>query len=89
MGDLPTEHKTWNLPLNDKYYDLDDDAKTFFKKETGIQEDEALRTHIIAVQRKAFSVGPLLHGVYACHIAEILHFYIYPYPCIRIFEFTR
>lgn len=38
MGDLPTEHKTWNLPLNDKYYDLDDDAKTFFKKETGIQD---------------------------------------------------
>lgn len=59
MGDLPIEHKTWNVPLSDKYYDLDADAKAFFKKETSIQDDEDLKAHIIAVQKKAFSVSLL------------------------------
>ncbi|KAE9392994.1 hypothetical protein BT96DRAFT_1023274 [Gymnopus androsaceus JB14] len=57
------------VPLDEKFYDLDEDEKTFFKKETGIQDDAELKKHIIGVQTKAFS--------------------IYPYPCIRLFDFAR
>lgn len=49
--------KSFYLPLDDRYYNLDEEEKIFFKKETGIQDDAELKKHIIAVQTKAFSVG--------------------------------
>ncbi|KAE9400625.1 hypothetical protein BT96DRAFT_975162 [Gymnopus androsaceus JB14] len=50
--------KSFYLPLDDRYYNLDEEEKTFFKKETGIQDDAELKKHIIAVQIKAFSIYP-------------------------------
>lgn len=47
---------TWDKPLNPDLYDPDEEEKDFFKKETGILDDEQLRQHIIAVQTKAYSV---------------------------------
>lgn len=43
-------------PLDDKLYDLDVDERSFFKKCTGIEDDEALKQHIIALQTKAYEV---------------------------------
>ena len=43
-------------PLDEKNYDLKDEAVAFFKSQTGIEEDEALKQHILAVQAKAYAV---------------------------------
>ncbi|KAE9399597.1 hypothetical protein BT96DRAFT_820362 [Gymnopus androsaceus JB14] len=51
-------NNTWFLPLDEKYYNLDEEEKHFFKKETGIQDDDELKKHIITVQNKAFSICP-------------------------------
>lgn len=51
-GQLQT---TWTHGLQDGFYDPDDDALAFFKKETGIADDAELKQHIITIQREAFS----------------------------------
>ncbi|KAE9386147.1 hypothetical protein BT96DRAFT_928414 [Gymnopus androsaceus JB14] len=51
--------RSFYLPLDEKYYKLDEEEKTFFKKETGIQDDAALKEHMIAVQIKAFALSRL------------------------------
>lgn len=43
-------------PLDEKFYALDADEKSFFKSCTGIEDDEALKQHIIAFQTKAYEV---------------------------------
>ncbi|KAJ3766268.1 hypothetical protein FB446DRAFT_767477 [Lentinula raphanica] len=50
---------TWFLSLDERCYQLDDDEKLFFKRESGIQDDEELRRDIISVQIKAFTVRTL------------------------------
>lgn len=50
------EKKHAKLPLNDDLYTPDEEAKVFYKKETGIIDDEDLKKHICAVQHKAYSV---------------------------------
>ncbi|KAF7367634.1 Methyltransferase ausD [Mycena sanguinolenta] len=44
------------LPLDDSFYR--EDSVAFIKEETGIQDPEALKQHIIAVQKKAYAVEP-------------------------------
>ena len=48
---------SWVKPLNNVFYDPDDEAKEFFKRETGIEDDEELKQHILRVQSKAFAVS--------------------------------
>lgn len=36
--------------------DLKEEEAQFFKSQTGIQDDEELRNHIIQVQKKAYQV---------------------------------
>lgn len=50
------EKKHANIPLNDGLYATDDEAKAFYKAETRIDDDDELKTHICAVQNKAYSV---------------------------------
>lgn len=52
---LPTS--AYVKPLNPDFYNPDEQAKEFFKLETGIEDDELLRNHILAVQAKAFEVS--------------------------------
>jgi hypothetical protein len=52
--------KVFYQTLDEKYYDLNEEQKRFFKKETGIQDDTELKKHITAVQAKAFTVGSWL-----------------------------
>lgn len=48
-------------PLDDQLYSLTPDAAEFFKSQTGITNDDALKAHILAVQKKAYEI----HG-YHC-----------------------
>lgn len=56
MADLKNPHTDWILPQDDECYILDEDEKTFFKKETRIEDDNELKKHVITVQTKAYAV---------------------------------
>ncbi len=43
--------------LDDRFYHLEDKEAEFLKEQTGIQDDEELKQHIIKVQEKAYAVG--------------------------------
>ena len=45
------------IPLDHSLLVLNPDTETFFKAETGIQDTEKLREHIIEVQKEAFKVS--------------------------------
>ena len=53
-----THRPGWNKPLDESLYAPDEEEKAFMKTTTGIQDDEELKRHIIAVQTKAFAVRP-------------------------------
>ena len=53
-----------NVLSDDKYYDPDPEALTFYKLETGIDDENELKQHILAVQREAFSVRVLYYLSY-------------------------
>ena len=44
------------LKLNPDLYHIHPEEAAFFKQQTGIQDDELLKQHIIQVQAKAFEV---------------------------------
>jgi len=46
------------LPVNDTLFEIRPEDSIFFKEQTGIHDDEELKTHIINVQRKAYEVAP-------------------------------
>lgn len=52
-----THRPGWAKPLDASFYTPDEEEKAFMKATTGIQDDEELKTHIIAVQTKAFGVS--------------------------------
>ena len=43
------------------YYGLSPEQATFFKAETGIDDEDNLRTHILKVQEKAFKVSGVIY----------------------------
>ncbi|KAH9843541.1 uncharacterized protein C8Q71DRAFT_728886 [Rhodofomes roseus] len=45
-------------PLDDKYYNLNENEKAFYKSLTGIDDDESLKRHIVSVQTEAYKVFP-------------------------------
>ncbi|KAF8555541.1 hypothetical protein OG21DRAFT_1521687 [Imleria badia] len=47
-------------PSLDAAYGLSPEQANFFKAETGIDDDDDLRTHILKVQRKAYEIFPYL-----------------------------
>ncbi|KAH7910790.1 hypothetical protein BJ138DRAFT_1152166 [Hygrophoropsis aurantiaca] len=49
---------TGGPPLDLNLYALDEESSTFFKSQTGIFDDSALREHILAVQAKAYAFTP-------------------------------
>ncbi|KAF5355072.1 hypothetical protein D9756_005754 [Leucocoprinus leucothites] len=83
----PPPTKEYIKPLNQDLYNPDDEAKEFFKLETGMEDDKLLKEHILEVQAKAFKVrhsGLDLQG-----FGRQISPQEYPYPCIRIFEFMK
>ena len=51
-----THRPAWDKPLDSSIYALDEEEEEFMKAATGIQDDEELKSHVIAVQTKAFAV---------------------------------
>jgi hypothetical protein len=56
-------------PLDDQLYTLPPDALDYFKSQTGIQDENALKEHIITVQRSAYEVS---HQIVAHRPAVLL-----------------
>lgn len=54
--------------LEPKFYHLNEDpeALAFFKRETGIDDDEQLKQHIMEVQAKAYQVFPSFRILCPC-----------------------
>lgn len=44
-------------PLNPELYKLEGDCLDFYRKATGIEDEQQLKDHIITVQRKAYAVS--------------------------------
>ena len=45
--------------LDERLYYLTDEESTFFKQQTGIQDDDELKAHILEVQAEAYKVWRL------------------------------
>lgn len=56
IATAPPTHAYAKLGQPD-FYNPTEEAKEFFKLETGIDDDEELKEHIVSVQRKAFKVS--------------------------------
>ena len=52
-----TEPRLPNFQLDDVPYTLDRDAIEFLKSQTGIQDEEELKQHVLAVRKKAWDVS--------------------------------
>ncbi|KAF9071887.1 hypothetical protein BDP27DRAFT_1218444 [Rhodocollybia butyracea] len=48
--------RVYKMSLEEQFYNLDVEEHEFFKRETGIEDEEELKKHIIAVQTKAYSI---------------------------------
>ena len=79
----------WEKPLDPSLYAPDDEEKAFMKEATGIEDDEKLKAHIIAVQSKAFAVCEVLSMTRQTVIPYKRGQQLYKYPCIRQFDFMR
>lgn len=55
--DNETETRLRTLHFDGKFLELGLEEETFFKAETGIQDPEELRKHVIEVHEEAYEVG--------------------------------
>lgn len=46
--------------LDPTLYELAEDETAFFKAQTGIQDDAALKNHILTIQEEAYKVNGLM-----------------------------
>ncbi|EGO30024.1 hypothetical protein SERLADRAFT_359735 [Serpula lacrymans var. lacrymans S7.9] len=54
----PAKNPPTPLPLDERLYVLKPEASAFFKSHTGIHDDDALKSHILDVQAKAYKIFP-------------------------------
>ncbi|KDQ58875.1 hypothetical protein JAAARDRAFT_33616 [Jaapia argillacea MUCL 33604] len=57
MNTIP-DHDALQEPLDESFYSLDEEETVFFKAETGINDEQELKAHILAIQEKAYQVFP-------------------------------
>jgi hypothetical protein len=87
-----TRTRPLTLDLDETLLELDPEEEAFFKSETGIQDTEELRRHIVEVQEDAYKVSrcPCPDQTKSTRDSNIvLRGQVYPYPCIRGFRFTN
>jgi len=90
--DLESETRLRTLPLDDTLLELHPKEEAFFKSETGIQDTEELRKHILGIQEDAYKVSRCsrtdqVNSTRGSNI--VFRAQTYPYPCIRGFGFTK
>jgi hypothetical protein len=87
-----TETHRRTLDLDETLLELNPGEEAFFKSETGIQDTEELRRHIIEVQEDAYKVSRCSYAnqiKYTRGGNIVLRVQVYPYPCIRGFGFAK
>ncbi|KAA1474375.1 hypothetical protein DENSPDRAFT_824214 [Dentipellis sp. KUC8613] len=57
-GNPPPPPERYLVELDESRYKLDEQESTFFKQQTGIQDDAELKKHIVAVQADAYAIYP-------------------------------
>lgn len=62
----PNAHVSPKLELDADLYRPDDNQVAFTKKTTGIQDDDELKEHILAMQKEAFAI----HAVRATFMSK-------------------
>lgn len=79
------------LPLDGSLLVLDPETESFYKAETGIQDIEELRKHIIGLQEEAFKVNHCPSANLALlQVGNIVFcIQVFPYPCIYGFKFAK
>jgi len=55
--DSETETRLRTLHFDERFLELRPEEETFFTAETGIQDPEELRKHVIKVHEEAYEVG--------------------------------
>ena len=50
------DHQDFHQPLDERLYDLTDEESRFFKQQTGMQDDDELKAHILELQVEAYKV---------------------------------
>ena len=76
-------------PLDDDFYHLGAEEAVFFKSWTGINDDDKLKEHILAVQRGAYEASALDHSLEKDHSSACPIQQAKPYTCIRWFTFAE
>lgn len=86
-GDLKvTTFTTPNIPPLSVGYRLSPEQTSFFKEQTGIDDDEALKNHILGVKERASKVSDCV-GIHRKQRVNPLQ--IFPYPCIQVMTFLE
>ena len=78
-----------SIPIDERFYNLSmgPEEVQYLKAETGIEDDDALKAHVLQVQQKAYKVLSGLSAGRLIHDRFILQ--EYPYPCILYFVFIK
>lgn len=77
--------------LDPSLYKLEGESLDFYKRETGIADEELLKEHILTVQRKAFEVSTdALYSSFSRSFSDSqMRGKVFNYTCIRIFDFLK
>ena len=49
-------HLSPDMTLDERLYDLTNEERSFFRQQTGIQDEDELKAHIVQVQAEAYKV---------------------------------
>ena len=92
-ADLETETRLRTTHFDNTLLPLNSEEEAFLKSETGIQDTEELKKHIIEVQEDAYKVSRCSHAyrinLHGAVTDILVRVQVYPYPCIRGFGFAR
>lgn len=72
------------LPLDEGLYKLD---SAFFKQQTGIDDNDELKTHLLSIQAEAYKVTIFFRMLGPYHLTQSCK--VKPYRCIRRFSWAR
>ena len=79
----PDAHRRSVLPLDEGLYKLD---SVFFKQQTGIDDNDELKTHLLSIQAEAYNVTRIFFCTWPLSDPTCK---VKPYPCIRRFSWAR
>ena len=57
------QYGTYHPELDERFLQLDDEETAFLSSQTGIQDPDALKQHVLQVQREVYAVSTLEPGL--------------------------